>query len=217
MELATLALKCIHPAHRGWNGAVSKAWPHIHHVVGPVVHRWRHAAHPVVRSFASVQAACRYVPLAAAVAAGGAVLPPGKPPAQSLVAHTTMVASPAIPASLASAMAGDSGGGESGSGGDGFNGGFPAGNFGGLPGPATVFPDSPSSGIPPISQFVSVPPGGSSTPVGPDSPVWPFVPPPQVSVPAPPVQPVPEAPSVAMLLSGIVLLGLVARRAPARR
>jgi hypothetical protein len=221
MELATFVLKCVHPVHRGWHGVASKGWPHVHHVIGPVVHRWHHVSGPVVRSLVSAQAACRYVPLAAAIAAGGAVLPNVKAPAQPIVAHTTMVASPAISAGLVSAMVGDSGGGDSGFGGGGFNGGFPAGNFGGRPVPATAFaalsPDSLPSDILPIGNFVGSPSGGSPTQNSPVSPSQLFVPPSQTVVPGSPVQPVPEAPSVAMLLSGIALLGLTARRGRASR
>jgi hypothetical protein len=185
MELATLALKCVPPLHRGWHGvAAARHWPHVHRVIRPIVHAWHRAATgPVIRSLASAQAACRYMPLAAGIAAGGAVLPGAiTPPAQPLVAHTTMVAAPAISAALVSAMVGDSGSG-------GFDdGGFPTANAGAQALPAAA--SSPEASVSPSS---------------------PFVPPSQPTVPDLPVQSVPEAPSVAMLLSGVALLALTKR------
>ncbi len=208
MDLTNFVLKCVGPARHGWRHAGSKLGPHVHHLIRPatVVRVWHHASGPVVRSLASVQAGCRYVPLAAGLIAGGAALPGSVAPAQPMIAHTSMVASPAVPSDLIAAAAGAPGGGIPG-------GGFAGGGFSGpsLPGAALA---ALSTGSPPAdnfpgSSFVSPPSGGGPPPGGPDRP---FVPPPQTVDQPPPVQPVPETSSVLMLLSGIALFGLTARR-----
>jgi hypothetical protein len=209
MELATFVLKCLPPLHRARHGVAMKSWPHVHRMTRPIIHVWHRAATgPVTRTLMNAQAACRYVPLAAGIAAGGAVLPPAASP-PAVVAHTTMVAAPPVSASPSSAMAGDSGSG------GGFDAGFPASNasiqalspaaF------AALSPDSPPSSILPISNFVSSPPGAGPTPPSPDLPATPFVPPSLTTIPDSPPQSVPEAPSLAMLLSGIALLALTTR------